>query len=166
MPRAALSAILQRHTAMHVALAADGEVLEDRRIRIAPPDRHVLVGAGATLELNRGPRVNGFRPAIDPTMRSAAEALGPLVTGVVLSGTRDDGTAGLAAIKAAGGRAVVQDPDDALYDSMPRAALAAVGSVDAVLPVRDIAARLAELIGPTPASSSAATPATAVRRRR
>jgi two-component system chemotaxis response regulator CheB len=139
----ALSAILQRQSTLDVALAQEGETLRPGVVRVAPPDHHLLVRAGGVVELNRGPRVNGFRPAIDPTMRSAAEALGPEVTGIVLSGTRDDGTAGLAAIKAAGGCAIVQDPEEALYDGMPKAAINGV-AVDAVLPVAVIAAHLAD----------------------
>jgi two-component system chemotaxis response regulator CheB len=74
-------------------------------------------------------------------MRSAAAAFGPAVTGVVLSGTRDDGTAGLLAIKTAGGTAVVQDPKDAVYSAMPQSAIDHV-EVDAVLPVAQIGAWL------------------------
>jgi len=75
-------------------------------------------------------------------MRSAAESYDGSTVGIVLSGTRDDGAAGLAAIKARGGRALAQDPAEALYDGMPRSAMASV-SLDAVLPVADIARWLA-----------------------
>jgi two-component system chemotaxis response regulator CheB len=70
--------------------------------------------------------------------RSAAEAFGPRVIGLVLSGTRDDGAAGLAAVKAAGGLAMAQSPEEALYPSMPRAAMDRV-ALDAVAPVRELA---------------------------
>lgn len=80
-----------------------------------------------------------MRPAVDPTMRSAAQSYDG---SIVLSGTRDDGTAGLAAIKASGGRALVQDPVEALHPGMPRSATAHV-SLDAVLPVDGIARWLA-----------------------
>jgi two-component system chemotaxis response regulator CheB len=98
-----------------------------------------------TIRVVRGPRENGHRPAIDPLFRSAAVSHGRRVIGVVLTGNLDDGTAGLLAIKRAGGVAIVQDPADAMFSSMPRSAIDHV-EVDRVLPIRDIAAALVELV--------------------
>jgi len=67
------------------------------------------------------------------------------VVGVVLSGTRDDGSAGLAVIKAAGGGTIVQDPDDALYSGMPASAIAAV-TVDAIVPSAALATTIAAMV--------------------
>jgi two-component system chemotaxis response regulator CheB len=75
-------------------------------------------------------------------MSTAAEAYHGAVVGIVLSGSRDDGTAGLLRVKQGGGAAVVQDPDEALYDAMPRSAISHV-EVDAVLPVAEMAAWIA-----------------------
>jgi two-component system chemotaxis response regulator CheB len=135
-----LSQILGRHCALPVHRAAEIE-LQAGHMYVAPPDRHVIV-RGTALSLSSGPKENGHRPAIDPAMRTAAEAFGASSVGVLLSGTRDDGVAGLLAIKRAGGRVLVQDPEEALYDGMPRAAIGHV-DVDAVLPVAAIAASLA-----------------------
>jgi two-component system chemotaxis response regulator CheB len=99
-------------------------------------DRHV--------RLTRGPAENGHRPAVDPLFRSAARSFGRRVIGVVLSGSRDDGASGLASIVGRGGTAVVQDPDDALYPWMPRAALARVRT-DHVGPAAELGPMIAKL---------------------
>ena len=135
----ALAAILQRAGPLAATTATDGTVPLAGCIYVAPPDRHLLLHDGV-LELSAGPPEHGHRPAIDPMFRSLA-GLGAWATGVILSGTQDDGTAGLGAIKAAGGRALVQAPEEAAYDGMIQSAIANV-EVDAVLPVAEIAARL------------------------
>ncbi|MGO9884098.1 MAG: chemotaxis protein CheB [Solirubrobacteraceae bacterium] len=127
----ALAGILDRLGPLSCRTAAHGAPLRAGEIVVAPPDRHLLVTDGRS-ELTVGPHENGHRPSVDVLFRSAAAATGRRVVGVVLSGTRDDGTAGLAAIKAHGGAAIVRDPDEALYAGMPASALAHV-SVDAVV---------------------------------
>ena len=104
-----LPTLFARGAALAVAHATDGEPLRGGRIVIAPPDHHMLV-IDDRIVLTRGPKEHHTRPAIDPLFRSAALAYGPDVIGVVLTGLLDDGTAGLQAIKRAGGTAVVQDP--------------------------------------------------------
>jgi two-component system chemotaxis response regulator CheB len=118
----ALPAILARATSIAVRPAVDGEQLRHGRIYVAPVDRHLLV-IDNRIRLSRGPSENGHRPAIDPLFRSAARSFGPRVIGVVLSGSRDDGAAGLAVIADRGGMTIVQDPSDAVFSSMPRAAM-------------------------------------------
>lgn len=140
-----LPSILDRRTPLAVAAAADGVPLEPGHVYVAPPDQHLVVADGAVV-LNREPRENGHRPAVDPTFRSLADAYGSHAAGVILSGSRDDGSRGLAAIKAANGHAFVQDPDTCLYTGMPNSAIRAT-PVDAVLPIAAIAERLAALTG-------------------
>jgi two-component system chemotaxis response regulator CheB len=101
---------------------ADGRKLEEGRIYVAPPDRHMLVADGV-VRLSHGPKENLTRPAIDPLFRSVALAYGNRAIGVILTGQLDDGTAGLLAIKDCGGIAIVQDPDEATAPSMPLSAL-------------------------------------------
>ena len=139
-----LPQILHRHGALRAAHARDREPIEHDRIYVAPPDRHLLVDRHH-VRLVHGPKENGHRPAVDPLFRSAARAYGRRVIGVVLSGMLDDGTAGLQAIKARGGLALVQDPADALFPGMPDSALENV-AVDHYAAAADLAALLAELV--------------------
>src|SRR3954466_15065231 len=133
-----LPAILGRACALPVSAPEDGEPLLGGHVYVAPPDRHLIVD-DSRLRLSQAPRENGHRPAIDATMRTAADAYGGGGVGIGLSGTRGDGTAGLMAIKASGGAAIVQDPHEALYPAMPLNAMAHL-EPDAVLPVADMAA--------------------------
>jgi two-component system chemotaxis response regulator CheB len=113
--------------------AVDGEVPVAGRIYIAPPDRHLIVEEGR-VRVTYGPKEHHTRPAIDPLFMSAALALGNAVAGVILTGTMEDGTAGLQAIKACGGIAIVQDPAEAIAPEMPATAMRYV-LVDHCLPV-------------------------------
>ena len=132
--------------------AENGEALQPGTIYVAPPGRHLLVHDDH-LMLRRGARENLARPAIDPLFRSAAASFGAGTIGVVLTGSLNDGTAGLVAIKHCGGTTIVQEPLEANYPDMPLSALRHV-AVDACLPLAGIAAELArhaaEPPGPTP----------------
>jgi len=139
-----LPSLIGARCALSVAHASDGEPLVNGTIRIAPPDRHMMVAYGK-LRLTRSPKENFARPAIDPLFRSAALASGRDVVGVVLTGMLDDGTVGLQAIKAAGGIAVVQDPADAQEPSMPASALRHV-AVDHCVALAQIAPLLTRLV--------------------
>ena len=142
----ALPSVVGRATDMPTAFATDGIPLEPGTIAIAPPGAHMLLNGG-TLALSTGPKEHGERPSIDPLFRSAAETYGPGVIGVLLSGSLDDGVAGLARIVAEGGTAMVQSPDDAVHPSMPLQALRRV-HVEESLPAdelgRAIAMRISE----------------------
>ena len=143
-----LPAILARAGGLSASHPTDGEEIKTGHIYVAPPDNHMLVDDDV-VRLARGPRENGHRPAIDPLFRSAARSHGTGVIGVILSGVLDDGTAGLAAVKAAGGRTVVQDPADALYAAMPESAIAYV-TPEHVVEATAIAPLLAKLVGQAP----------------
>jgi two-component system chemotaxis response regulator CheB len=119
--------ILERAGSLRAAHARDGERFKRGRIYVAPPDHHLLV-EGDRLTVNRGPRENGHRPAIDPLFRSAAVARGRAVIAVVLSGMLDDGTAGALSVKKRGGLIVAQDPSEALFSEMPTSVISNVGA--------------------------------------
>jgi two-component system chemotaxis response regulator CheB len=141
----ALPRILQRAGSLPAVAAEHGMSVTAGTIYVAPADHHLLLRDGQ-LELSVGPLENGHRPAIDPLFRSAAAAYGAGAIGVVLSGARDDGTAGLTAIVKEGGQAVVQDPDEALNPSMPASALVHVPTAH-VSPAAKIGPLLKELVG-------------------
>ena len=140
-----LPGILDRAGPLPATHARDGSALEDGRIYVAPPDFHLLVD-DRTVRLEHGPPEHGHRPAVDPLFRSAASAFGERVVGVVLSGALDDGALGLAAVKAGGGVTVAQDPEDAMYPSMPRNAIARAGA-DHVVTAADLAQLILRLVG-------------------
>ncbi len=122
---------------------SDREPIQKGRIYVAPPDYHLLVNQGS-VRVVHGPKENRFRPAIDTLFRSAARAYGSRVVGVVLTGYLDDGTVGLQAVKKRGGVAIVQDPKEAEYPSMPKSALRYV-KVDRCVPLAEIPHLLVQL---------------------
>ena len=146
--RSVLPMVLSRAGWLPAFHPEDGERVRPGWIHVAPPDHHLLVKDGCTL-VRRGARENRCRPAIDPLFRSVAVAYGARVVGLILTGTLDDGTAGLRAVKRCGGIAVVQDPEDAEWPGMPRNAMRHV-PVDACAPLSDLPALLARLLNEPP----------------
>ncbi len=121
----ALPQLLSRAGPLPAVSATPGAEIVPGQIYVARPDHHLIV-TQAGIQTPRGARENGSRPAIDPLFRSAAEAFGPQVVGVILSGARTDGALGLTRVKECGGKALVQDPEEAIHRGMPDAALEAV----------------------------------------
>ena len=118
--------------------AEDKEPIAPGTVYFAPPDYHMLVERGGTISLSTDEQVHFSRPAIDVLFESAADAYGPALTGIILTGANDDGAAGLAAIARAGGAVLVQDPASAYAPAMPEAAIqlcptARVLSLDAIV---------------------------------
>ena len=143
-----LPAILARSTELMVKASEDGERLQRGRIYVCVGDKHLLLAEGH-VHVRSGPRENGHRPAVDPMFRSAARFYGARVIGVILSGTLSDGTAGLHAVKRRGGVAIVQDPEDAMYDGMPSSAIEYVHP-DHVVPAKEIGPLLDQLVREAP----------------
>jgi len=121
----ALVALFAAKSQIVIKEAEDKEAIEPGVVYFAPSDYHLLVETNGTLSLSADGPINHSRPAIDVLFETAADAYGASLCAVVLTGANDDGAAGLAAVCAAGGAAVVEDPADAYSPVMPAAAIAA-----------------------------------------
>jgi two-component system chemotaxis response regulator CheB len=138
-----LPSILARDARLPVSHAVDGEKINSGRVYAAPPDHHLLI-EHQHLRLVHGPKENLHRPSIDALFRSAARWAGPRTIGVILTGARDDGAAGMLAIKQRGGITIVQSPDEAPFPSMPLSVIQTM-KVDHSVPLDEIAPLLAKL---------------------
>ena len=156
--RTVLPALLQRAGSLPATLATDMQHPHRGQILVAPPDYHLIVDDGV-VRLSHGPRIGGQRPSIDELFRSAARSHGRRTIAVVLSGTLDDGSAGVLSVRRAGGTVVVQDPEDASFPDMPASAMRRV-EPDHVLPAAQIGPLLGRLAAlPAPDDPPADPPA-------
>jgi two-component system chemotaxis response regulator CheB len=138
-----LARILARDATLPTAEAVDGERLQPGTIRVAMPNRHLLVDDNRIV-LSEGPTENSHRPAVNALFRSVALTFGPRAVGVLLSGVLDDGTLGLAAIRSRGGTTIAQLPGEALFPTMPLSAIEA-GVVDHEVSAAEIGGLLKQL---------------------
>jgi two-component system chemotaxis response regulator CheB len=153
MPRgftAGLARRLDTMSSLEVSEAVHGEAVLANHVYIAPGGQHMTVALDSMqmprIVLDESDPVWGVRPAADPLFVSTARHFGAACVGVVLTGMGRDGSAGLAAIRAAGGGAVVQDKATATIYGMPQSALERAGA-DIVAPLGAVAASASELIG-------------------
>lgn len=142
-----LAPLLALKTALHVKQAEHGEPLLPGVAYVAPPDEHLLVGPGK-IQLVHSELVHFSRPSIDLLFESVAGTYRSRCIGIVLSGSGRDGSAGIRAIKEAGGTTIVQDPGGSEFRLMPQAAVA-TGCVDMILPLGEIGNTLAKLCAVT-----------------
>jgi len=138
--------ILKKDSALSVCAAESGQILQPARVYVCPPNCHIMVADGDRIILSEltGPRQTP-NPSVDLLFESIAEKKGRHSLGVILSGTGSDGSHGIRAIKAEGGFVIVQDPDEAKHDGMPRSALS-VCNVDFVLPASHIGEEILTLL--------------------
>jgi two-component system, chemotaxis family, protein-glutamate methylesterase/glutaminase len=129
---------------MKVQEAEDKEPIKVGTVYFAPPDYHLLVEKDKSLSLSSDEPVLFSRPSIDVLFESAADAYGPGLLGVILTGANQDGASGVKAVTKSGGVAVVQRPEEAFASAMPEAALA-VCPTARVLSIEEIAAYLQEV---------------------
>jgi two-component system, chemotaxis family, protein-glutamate methylesterase/glutaminase len=139
---AALASWLEETTPLRVRLAADGQPLSPGEVLIAPAGAHLGLSGSARVELRPGPPVAGHRPSASHLFASVARVFGPRAVGVILTGMGRDGAAGLLDLHRAGGRVLAQDEASCVVPGMPAAAIAA-GAVDEVVPLDQLAARIA-----------------------
>jgi two-component system chemotaxis response regulator CheB len=132
-----LAEVFQQRMEMKVVEAGDKDELIPGTLYFAPAGYHLLVEAEGTVALSCDPPLHFARPSIDVAMESAADAYGPELVGILLTGANDDGARGLAAIGGAGGLTVAQDPADAEVDVMPRRAIE-IRKPDLVLSLAEI----------------------------
>ena len=140
-----LGDLLQKHTPMKVATVEDLMKVEPNQVYLNPADKHVALFNGA-FHLLDPIRTPGTSYPIDYFFRSLADDLSERAICIILSGTGSDGTLGLKAVKEAGGMAIVQDPQQAKFDGMPKSAIA-TGLVDHVLPVERMAQEVISYAG-------------------
>lgn len=119
-----LAGLLAARCAAGVVEAQDKQPVIAGTIYVAPPDYHLLIEDRSQIALSTDDAVHFSRPSIDVLFESAVDVYGSRMLGVVLSGANDDGSAGLARIRDAGGVTVIQDPASARFPAMPEAALA------------------------------------------
>jgi len=127
-----------------VRIAADGGSLTPGALWVAAGGAHLRLvadGARARFRFDRGPEVNGCRPALDPLFQSATQVFGSGVLGVVLTGMGQDGLEGARAIAGAHGRVLVQDEASSVVWGMP-GAIARAGLAHAVLPLAGLGAEI------------------------
>lgn len=115
--------VLRAHCALAVKEAEDKEPLAAATLYVAPPNYHLLIERGRWFSLSVDEPVFFSRPSIDVLFESAADAYGPRLIGIVLSGANSDGASGLEAVHRAGGLTLVQQPETAIATAMPEAAL-------------------------------------------
>jgi two-component system chemotaxis response regulator CheB len=139
--------VLGRSTQLPVKLAEAGELARPGIIYVAPPDRHLLVGAAGLLALSDSEQVHFVRPSADLLFESAAGAYGARAIACVLTGTGRDGATGVTAVKSRGGTVIAQDPVSAEFKGMPQAAVD-TGVVDFVLSLDEIAVVVRGLVEP------------------
>lgn len=141
-----LAVLLDTLCAIKVKEADEQELAVAGTVYLAPANYHLLVERGGILTFSIDPPVNFARPSVDVLFETAAEAFGPSLIGIVLTGAGSDGSRGLLKIKNSGGIAIVQEPADAEMSSMPENALHAV-KADYVTPLDDIPRLLKTLSG-------------------
>lgn len=137
-----MAELIGKSTEMPVWQVTDEMEIEPDHVYMIPPNSDLVID-DRILRLKEQTKERGIRMPIDSFFRSLARQCRERAICVVLSGTGSDGSLGLKAVKETGGLVIVQDPEEAQYDGMPRAAVG-TGMADFVLPVEDIPEKLSK----------------------
>jgi two-component system chemotaxis response regulator CheB len=129
--------LLNQKSNLNLKEADEKEKIEKGKAYFAPPNYHLMIEKDKTFSLTIDERVNFARPSIDVLFESAAEAYKKKLIGIVLTGSNNDGTKGIKRIKECGGLAIIQDPETAESDYMPKSAIAAI-EADYILSLQDM----------------------------
>lgn len=132
-----LSELLSSKTVLPLKEIDDKDPVLSGNIYLAPADYHVLIEKNYFFSLDVSEKINFSRPSLDVTFESAADAFGTSLTAILLSGSNNDGTAGLKAVQEAGGMIIVQKPETANMAYMPKHAINNL-SVDHILDPKEI----------------------------
>jgi two-component system, chemotaxis family, protein-glutamate methylesterase/glutaminase len=166
MPETFTGAFAERlngNCAMEIREARDWDDVRQGTALVAPGDNHlVLVKKGDRLQvrLKKGPRVHFQRPSVDVLFYSVASSVGRKAVGVILTGMGSDGAKGLLAMHSEGAHTIAQDENSCAIFGMPREAIA-LGAVDEVLPLKQIAGSIISRVSAVRSRSSERSPSTA-----
>ncbi len=141
-----IAKFLDSRCSLTVKQADEKEIILPGVIYIAPPNYHLMIEEDRTFSLTIDKRVLYARPSIDILFETAADVFGEKLVGIILTGANEDGSHGLRKIKESGGLTIVQDPDTAEVDTMPKAAIAST-KVDYILPLEKIGLFICTLYG-------------------
>lgn len=129
--------LLNEKSNLQIKETDEKEKIENGKVYIAPPNYHLLIEKDKTFSLTIDERVNFARPSIDVLFESAADAYKNKLIGIILTGSNNDGTKGIKRIQECGGLTIIQNPETAESDYMPRSALAAI-QPDYILSLEEI----------------------------
>ena len=130
--RTLLEEVLQARCSIRIRQAEEKEKIAGGAVYLAPADYHLLIEEDRTFSLTSDEPVHFSRPSIDLLFETASEVYGDKLIGIILTGASKDGAAGIRAIRGRGGLTIAQDPAEAAYPLMPRAAID-TGSIESIL---------------------------------
>jgi len=142
--RGLLEEVLQDKCSVRVTQANEKEKISGGTVYVAPPDYHLLVEGDMTISLTADDKVNYSRPSIDVLFETAADAYRERLVGIVLTGANSDGRHGIEMIRSFNGLTIAQDPKEAEFPAMPRAAIES-GAVKSILTLKEIKSLLLSL---------------------